>query len=208
MKLGVFGGTFDPVHSGHLMVAEEVRERLGLDTVTFLPAGKPWFKDGRTLEDGGHRLKMVELAIATNGHFQVSDMELRRAGASYSADTLEELGRSLSDGAELYLIVGLDALEELDRWSRPERVLDLATVVGVARPGHEALAREPLERVRPGASEAVRVVDGMLVDISSTDVRRRIARGASIRYLVPEAVETYITQHGLYGSRERLDRDG
>ncbi len=207
MKLGVFGGTFDPVHMGHLMVAEQVRACIGLDTVMFLPAGRPWFKGDRTLEDGGHRLRMVELAIAANEHFQVSDMELKREGPTYSAETLEELSRSLGDRAELYLIVGLDALTELDRWSRPERVLDLAAVVGVARPGHETLAREPLDRVRPGAFDGVRVVDGMLVNISSTEVRRRIAGGASIKYLVPAAVEAYIAEHGLYGSQEGVASD-
>jgi nicotinate-nucleotide adenylyltransferase len=207
LKLGVFGGTFDPLHTGHLMVAEEVRACIGLDAVMFVPAGQPWLKDDRTLADGAHRLRMVELAIATNEHFQVSDIEQRREGPTYTADTLEELGRSLGDSAELYLIVGLDALAELHRWSRPERVLDLATVVGVARPGHETLARGPLDRVRPGASDGVRVVGGMLVNISSTEVRRRIAVGESIRYLVPRAVEEYIAQYVLYGSRKGVADD-
>jgi nicotinate-nucleotide adenylyltransferase len=198
VRLGVFGGTFDPIHLGHLLVAEEARTRVGLDAVTFIPAGQPWFKDGMRLADGAHRLKMIEIAIMGNGHFELSDCEVKRRGPSYSADTLEELRGALDDDVELYLIVGLDALAEIDRWRRPERVLELAAIVGVARPGCEELARLPLDSVRPGASEGVQVIDSVLVDISSTQVRRRVRHGVSIRYLVPDAVAAYIDEHGLY----------
>ena len=198
MKLGVFGGTFDPVHHGHLVAAEEARASVGLDRVMFIPAGRPWLKAERDLADGTHRLKMVEAAISTNRHFLASDRELRRSGPTYSIDTLVELERTLARDGELFLIVGLDALREVERWHEPHRILELATVVGVTRPGAEVLERRPLEAVRQGACDAVTLVTGPLIGVSSTEVRRRVRLGKSIRYLVPEPVEMYIYEHELY----------
>ena len=209
MRLGVFGGTFNPVHMGHLAVAEEVRVRLGLEEVLFMPAGQPWLKSGLEVTGGYHRLEMVKLAVASNPHFRVSDLEIRRPGPSYSADTLEELDRSRKGQAELHLLVGLDALKEMARWQRPRRVLELATLVGIARPGFESLDRKALDAVRAGASEKVVLVTGPLVGISGTEIRERVSQGLSIKYLVPEPVESYIYEQGLYrGTRDHAALKG
>ena len=199
MKLGIFGGTFDPVHTGHLIVAEEARQRLGLDEVLFVPAGQPWLKSGREITDGGHRVAMLEAAVALNPYFRLSDMEVRRPGPSYTVDTLEEMVASRSDGPEMYVIVGLDALAELGRWHRPQRLMELGTLVAVARTGFQDLDRAAVDSVRPGASDRVLVVDGPLIGISGTEIRRRVAEGLSIKHWVPAPVEAYVHEHGLYG---------
>ena len=200
MKLGVFGGTFDPIHLGHLIVAEEVRERLGLDEVMFVPAGQPWLKSDVAVTDARHRLAMVERATEATPYFTVSDVEIRRSGPSYTSDTLEELTRSLGGGVDFYVIVGLDALGEVDRWQRPRRMLELSTLVGVVRPGAEELDRGPLDSVYPGASKEVLVIDGPLIGISGTEIRARVRDGLSIRHRVPAQVEAYIHGHGVYAT--------
>jgi nicotinate-nucleotide adenylyltransferase len=205
MRLGVFGGTFDPVHTGHLVAAETAREAAALDSVMFVPAGEPWLKDGEVAGGKQDRMRMVELATEGNERFLASDMELQRPGPTYSADTLEEL-RGRRPGDELYLIVGMDALGDFGRWSRPDRVLELARLVAVARPGHSGLDRAQLDAIMPDRASDVIVAKGPLIGISSTDVRRRLARGASIRYLVPTAVEGYIYEHGMYGAT-KVSRD-
>jgi nicotinate-nucleotide adenylyltransferase len=199
MRLGVFGGTFDPVHTGHLVAAETALEAAALDAVMFVPAGQPWLKDDEVVGAKQDRMRMVELAIDGNEQFVVSDIELQRPGPTYSADTLEEL-RDMRPGDNLFLIVGVDALGDFGRWSRPQRVLELATLVRVARPGHHGLDMAQLDAVRPGAATQMIVAEGPLIGISATDVRRRLGRGASIRYLVPRAVERYIYEHGMYGT--------
>jgi nicotinate-nucleotide adenylyltransferase len=200
VKLGIFGGTFDPVHTGHLIAAEEARQSLGLDEVLFVPAGQPWLKSGREITDGGHRLAMLELAVAPNPYFRTSDTEIRRDGPSYTVDTLEEMAAGRSGGPELYVIVGMDALAELGRWRRPQRLLELGTLVAVARPGYQDLDRAAVESIRPGASDRVLVVDGPLIGISATEIRRRVAEGLSIKHWVPAPAEAYIYEHGLYGA--------
>ena len=202
MKLGIFGGTFDPIHNGHLMVAEHVRVEANLKRVLFIPAGRPWFKDGQTLSDAGHRLEMTRLAIADNPHFEVSDMEIRRDGPTYTIDTLAALHEEMCRGTELFLILGADALNELHRWRRPCDVLDMATVVGVARPGIGAVDRAALESIRVGASDEVLIVEGPFVDINAVDVRGRMAKGQSVKNLIPQAVEDYAGRHGLYEVKE------
>jgi nicotinate-nucleotide adenylyltransferase len=199
MRLGVFGGTFDPVHMGHLVAAETAREAAALDAVMFVPAGEPWLKEGEVVGSKQDRIRMVELAIEGNGAFLASDMELQRPGPTYSADTLEEL-LDRRPGDDLFLIVGIDALIDFGRWSRPHRVLELAALVAVARPGQSGLVGGQLDGIRPGASKDVIVAEGPLIGVSATDVRRRVGRGASIRYLVPRAVESYIHEHGMYGA--------
>ena len=141
---------------------------------------------------------MVRLAIRDNPRFGVSDMEIRREGPSYTIDTLAELRRERPD-AELFVIIGVDALREIDRWRQPRRLFQMATVVGMARPG-ASLDPSVLNAAIPGASERLRLVDSALIDISGTDIRRRVADGASIRYRVPLAVERYIREHSLYQS--------
>ena len=198
MRIGVFGGTFDPIHVGHLIVAGEARVRLGLDEVLFVTAGQPWFKAGQEVTPAHHRLAMVEAAIGGSPHFRAPDMEVGREGPTYTVETLEELSRTLGPSPELYLLVGLDALEELDRWRAPHRVLEMCTIVGIARPGREDLARGVLDTVRPGASEQVVVIGGPLIGVSSTEIRDRVRKGTAITDSVPAPVEAYIYEHGLY----------
>ena len=196
MRLGVFGGTFDPVHAGHLIAAEDARAALSLDEVLFVPAGEPWFKSYRRITPAHHRLAMVRLAVRGNPHFSVSDMEIRREGPSYTIDTLAELRRARPD-AELFVILGVDALREIDRWRNPRRLFQMATVAGMARPG-ASLDPSVLNAAIPGASDRLRLIQSALIDISGTDIRRRVAAGASIRYRVPHAVVQYIRTHNLY----------
>jgi nicotinate-nucleotide adenylyltransferase len=206
MKLGVFGGTFDPVHTGHLVAAETAREAADLDSVMFVPAGEPWLKDGEVVGAKRDRMRMVELAIEGNDRFISSDMELQRPGPTYSADTLEEL-RDQRPSDRLFLIVGMDALDDFGRWSRPQRILELATLVGVARPGRSGLDRAQLDGIRSGASSDVIVAEGPLLDVSATDLRQRLGRGASVRYLLLEAVERYVYENGLYGTAKVSNDD-
>ena len=196
MRIGVFGGTFDPIHMGHLIVAEDARAALELDKVLFIPAGQPWFKSYRQITEARHRLAMVQLAVKDNPLFDVSDIEVERSGPSYTVDTLEELHELYSD-AELIVILGLDALREIDRWHQPSRVFQLASVAGMARPG-ATLDPSVLHAAIPGASSRMRLLDSALIDISGTDIRRRASAGQSIRYRVPVAVERYIYDNGLY----------
>ena len=203
MKLGIFGGTFDPVHDGHLAAAERVRAKMDLDLVLFVPAGQPWFKAGRIVSDAEHRLEMTRIATAGNPHFAVADVEVLRDGPTYTIDTLTALREEMGEGVEFYVILGADALSELHRWRRPAAVLGMATVVGVTRVGTEAVDRAALESIRDGASDEVIVVAGPLVDISAADVRRRMEEGLSVRGLIPQGVEDYAKRHGLYGRKER-----
>ena len=196
VRLGVFGGTFDPVHIGHLIAAEDARAALSLDEVLFVPAGEPWFKSYRRITPAHHRLAMVRLSVRDNPHFSVSDMEIRREGPSYTIDTLAELRRARPD-ADLFVILGVDALREIDRWRNPRRLFQMATVVGMARPG-ASLDPSVLNAAIPGASDRLRLIQSALIDISGTDIRRRVAEGASIRYRVPPAVVQYIRAHNLY----------
>jgi nicotinate-nucleotide adenylyltransferase len=185
MRLGVLGGTFDPIHLGHLVLGEAAREQLGLDAVLYVPANVQWRKAGREVAPAEHRLAMVRLAVADNPAFEASTVELERQGPSYTADTLEALAET--PDAELYLVLGRDAYEDLPNWVRPDRIRELATLVVAARDGE----------VTDLAPRCVRV-EMPEIGISATDIRARVAAGRSIRYLVPAAVEGYIRQNGLY----------
>ena len=196
MRVGVFGGTFDPIHLGHLVAAEEVTERLALDVMLFVPAGRPWFKDGSPVTDAAHRLNMARLAVESNPRFRVCDVEVRRPGPSYTVDTLNHLRRIMPD-AEFFVVLGQDALSEMHRWRCPSRVFELATVVGVTRPGADC-DYEDLGRALPCAYEPVIMRGVTQVAISSTELRRRVAAGRSLRYLVPDSVVRYIRERGLY----------
>ena len=196
MRIGVFGGTFDPIHLGHLIVAEDARIALGLDEVLFIPAGQPWFKSYRRVTDACHRLAMARLAVEGNPFFHVTDIEVRRSGPSYTVDTLAEL-RERYAKAEFVVILGIDALREIDRWHEPRLLFEMASVAGMARPG-ATLDPSVLNAAIPGASSRMRVLDSALIDISGTDIRGRVAEGQSVRYRVPAAVAAYIRENGLY----------
>jgi nicotinate-nucleotide adenylyltransferase len=195
-SVGIFGGTFDPIHLGHLAIAEEAREALGLERVVFMPASAPPHKPSRPVTAPEHRLAIVRLAVADNPAFEVSEAEILRGGPSYTVDTLARLRE---DGlAEPWLILSSEALAGLPEWRQPERVLSLARLAVVPRAGFDPLGPAWLEARYPGAAERVRFLTGPLLPISGSVVRRRAAAGRSVRYLVPDAVAAYIAQHRLY----------
>lgn len=186
MPIGILGGTFDPPHLAHLVLGECARVQLGLERIFFVPAGGPWMKAGRpALSAREHRLEMTRLAIAGNGHFAVDDRECRRAGESYTIDTLEELA---AEGVTRpWLILGADAAADIGRWKAPERVVELARIAVAPR------LDEP-----PGLPPDAIVLDMPRLELSSTDIRRRVASALPVRYLVPDAVAAYMAAHGLY----------
>jgi nicotinate-nucleotide adenylyltransferase len=191
MRVGVLGGTFDPPHIGHLIVASDVCEGLALDRLLFVPAATPPHKQGRVLATAEQRLEMVRAATAGDDRFVVDDVELRRGGESYSVDTLREL-RAREPDAEIFFIIGVDQLREFDSWREPGAIVRLATLVVASRAGEDAGA------VNGVAAYPVLPVRVTRIDLSATDVRNRVRDGVSIRYLVPDAVIEVIEREGLY----------
>ena len=186
MKSGILGGSFNPIHHGHLIVATRVAERLGLDRVLLIPTALSPLKRPQDLAPARDRWAMVRMAVRGSGLLEPSDLEIRRGGTSYTVETLEALKRS--QAGALYLMVGEDAARLLPRWRAVEEVRRLATLVVVRRGGHRSAGKLPKEMI----------VDVPLLEISSTEIRDRVKRGLSIRYLVPDAVERYIRRKRLY----------
>lgn len=201
MKIGVLGGTFDPIHNGHFAVAEQAAARLKLAEVIFVPVGQPWLKREQRISPSEHRLQMVRLAIADKPYFKMSAMEVERAGPSYTVDTIAELRGQLDAGDELFFILGWGSLAELPRWREPARLIQLCRLVAVPRPGSPTPELEALESDIPGISRQVILLDKPQIDISASVIRQRVARGLPIQHLVPESVAEYITQHRLYLTR-------
>lgn len=197
-SIGVFGGTFDPVHSGHLIVAEEVRFRLELDYILFIPAGRPWLKVNRVVTPAVHRLAMLKLAISSNSEFQLSTIEIERPGPSYTIDTIRSLQTQLGDETKLFFILGCDTLNELPRWKEPPELVKMCRFVAVPRQDCPKPDLNSLEKAIPGVASNIILLDVPIIGISSSEIRRRIAEGKSIRYLVPQGVERYIREHRLY----------
>jgi len=191
MNIAVFGGTFNPPHNGHLIVAENVRDTLRLERVLFIPAARSPHKGVQSLAPAADRLAMTRLAIEGNPAFTVSEMEIARGGTSYTIDTLREVAGAYP-GARLKLLIGADNLFDFEGWKSPGEILDLADLVVLTRPGFEPPSP------RSGFLERATVVSVPAVGISGTDVRRRVKFNRSIRYLVPPAVEEYIRRHALY----------
>jgi nicotinate-nucleotide adenylyltransferase len=198
MRLGILGGTFDPPHIGHQVLAEQAREQLRLDRVLWVPASDPWRKGGAVVTAAEHRLAMLRLAIASNEAFEVITTELERPGPTYTVDTLNQLHGEYA-AEELIFLLGLDALFDLPNWHRPAELIRLA-LLGVAQRGDQHLGAEALERLLPGLSGRVRWVEMPRLDVSATELRRRAAEGRTLRYLVPPEVEGYIQEHHLYRS--------
>jgi nicotinate-nucleotide adenylyltransferase len=195
-RIGVMGGTFDPIHHGHLVAAEDARFALSLDKVVFVPAGRPWQKSEREVSPGELRYEMARLAVAGEDAFEVSRIEIERDGPTFTVDTLREF-RRCSPGAELFFITGSDAILQILTWKDAEDALSLATFVAVTRPTHDLAGIEGLsEELR----DRVVVVEIPALAISSTDIRKRVAESRPIRYLVPDAVALFINEHGLYRS--------
>jgi nicotinate-nucleotide adenylyltransferase len=195
-RLAIMGGTFDPIHYGHLAVAEEVRERFALDQVLFIPTGQPPHKKNYPVSPAADRFEMTTLAVSDNPHFVVSRLEIDRPGTSYTVDTLRELRAILGPRCEIFFITGADAVLEILTWREPEAILRECRLIAVHRPGYD------LERIAEeiGAEKAARVdlLTTRELDISSTDLRARVAAGRSLRYLTPDPVIGYIERRGLY----------
>jgi nicotinate-nucleotide adenylyltransferase len=191
VKVGVLGGTFDPIHIGHLLLAEAAREELGLKKVLFVPAGHQWRKEqvDRDIAPAQHRLEMVKLAIAGNEAFEASAMEIEREGPSYTVETLEAL-RAEMPGAQFWFVVGADALADMPHWHEANRIFELAAVCVAGRPGEDEGGGTFRDRVTR--------LEMPEIEISSTDIRERVRAGKSVRYMVPDAVGRYIEEQGLY----------
>ncbi|RII41230.1 nicotinate-nucleotide adenylyltransferase [Galactobacter valiniphilus] len=193
-RIGVMGGTFDPIHHGHLVAASEVAARFELDEVVFVPTGRPWQKegDGREVTDSEHRYLMTVIATASNPRFTVSRVDIERPGFTYTIDTLRELREQRPD-AELFFITGADALEKIMSWKDVEELQTLAHFVGVTRPGHV---------LRDMGLSDVSLLEVPAMAISSTDCRRRVAAQDPVWYLVPDGVVQYINKYELYRNPE------
>ncbi len=195
VRTGIFGGTFDPVHVGHLIMAEEAAVRLRLHRVLFVPASRPAHKRSRGITPIEHRLAMLRLATLGNERFQVSRAEADGGGISFTANTLEALSRR--GAGDLYFIMGQDSLEEFHSWRDPERITHLARLVVFPRGDRE------LSSLAPSLRRRVLFLRPPRIGISATEIRRRLRRGLSVRYWVPDKVLAYVTRHGLYGTRSR-----
>ena len=198
MNIGLLGGTFDPIHFGHLGLAEEVKERLALAEVLFVPAGCPWLKASTPISAAEHRVEMVRLAIADRPYFTLSTMEIERASPSYTVDTITELQARFGAGNKLFLILGQDSLAEFPRWRKAAQLIRMCQLVFAPRPGYPYPDLNHLDSLIPGISQRVTMLDKPEIDISASDIRSRVAQGLSISHLVPNPVEKYIEQHKLY----------
>ncbi len=216
MKLGILGGTFNPIHYGHLAAAEEVSGRLGLQRVLFVPSFIPPHKQDEDIPSVIHRMEMVRLAIADNPLFEPSDIEIKRGGMSYTIDTINTLRQTTHD-AELYFITGLDSFLEIQTWNRWEMLMALCGFVVLSRPGYRFQDLSRIDFMKSAEEEFAALDQGLckqavvrsgtfmvfletipLYDISSTDIRRRIKEGRSVKYLLPDKVENYIIKNKLY----------
>lgn len=194
------GGTFDPIHNGHLAIAEAARNKLDLNYVIFIPAGQPWMKSHLSVSAAEDRLEMVRLAISSYPYFRLSRIEIERQGPSYTVDTLETLREEIGEDSRLFLVLGWDTVAQLPKWYHVIRLVELCDIVAIPRPGYTAPHIEDLDRQIPGIAPHVVVMDSPCIDISATDIRDRIARGMSISGLVPETVAGYIREKRLYQS--------
>ena len=193
MRVGLFGGSFNPPHLAHLIVAETVHEQFGLDTIWWMPAYQPPHKTDAALAAAAHRLAMTQLAIADNPTFAVSDLEIQREGTSYTVDTVRTL-QAAQPNYRFFLLIGGDSWQDFSTWHQPEEIRDRVPLIVYRRPGITMLD------VEPPFAERVHVADAPLLEISGTNIRQRLRAGRSIRYLVPDPVRVYIDQHNLYTS--------
>jgi len=198
MNVGILGGTFDPVHNGHLLVAEVAREQFNLKEVLFIPAGQPWLKVEHAITLAEHRLQMLRLALSDTPYFRISEMEIERPGPTYTIDTINALKKSSNANDELFFILGQDSLMQLPQWHEASELIQLCYLVAAPRPGVKKPDLKALEARLPGIKQRVMLMKQPLVDISATEIRERVARGLSVRHLVPEPVNRYIKEHRLY----------
>jgi nicotinate-nucleotide adenylyltransferase len=198
MRLGILGGTFDPVHFGHLLLAETCRQQLGLSQVRLIPAGQPPHKPQQKITDGHARADMLSFAVAGYPEFIVDRREIRRNGPSWTVETLTELHSEFPD-AELFFLMGADSVQSILTWREPQRIAELAWIVACNRPGCEPLTDEEIARdFDSGIAKRIVNVSIPGTDLSATELRDRVRRGIGLRFMTPRAVEAYIEQNGLY----------
>jgi nicotinate-nucleotide adenylyltransferase len=200
VRIGILGGTFDPPHIGHLILAEEAWALLDLDRVYLVPAGDPPHKQGKPLSAGYHRRRMLELAIADNPHFLLSTVDIDRPGPHYTIDMMRSLRDAHPAGTELFFLMGLDSLVDLPGWHQADRLIANCQMVALSRYGFE-VDWEELEAALPGVSERVIQLPMLELEISSNVIQKRVREGLPIRYQVRQAVESYVREHGLYRER-------
>lgn len=199
VKIGVLGGTFDPIHLGHLGIADSACREIGLERMMFVPAREPWLKGDRDIAPAPHRVEMIKLAILSDPRYDISYVDLERDGPSYTVDTLSDLRRDLGPDADLHFVLGMDAMEGMAGWREPGRIVEMCHLVIARRSGVSIVGLKELEKSIPGVMEKVIVIDNDLYNIGSTEIRRRVAAGLSINGLVPDAVACYIQENGVYG---------
>jgi len=194
LKLGVLGGTFDPIHYGHLYIAEAARKTIGLDEIIFIPTGIPWLKERINITEAKHRLEMVRIATKSNKFFTVSSMEVDRPGNTYTRDTLIQLKDKLPKDTQIFFIIGGDSYNSFYKWKEPKVILNLVNLVVIKRPGHI------WEQVN--GIDNIIFIEGPIIDISGTEIRTRVSEISSLKGMIPKDVENYIYQHKLYSSKD------
>jgi nicotinate-nucleotide adenylyltransferase len=197
LRVGILGGSFDPPHIGHLILAEEARDQLSLDKVLFAPAGQQPLKQGQKVTAVEDRVRMTKLAIADNASFELSRGDVDRPGPHYTVDLIAIIAAQLPPGAEIHFLMGFDSLRDLPKWREPERLIQIARLVALTRPG-VPIDWDALETALPGVRERVLLLDMPELEIASRDLRQRVQAGRSIRYMVTDAVRVYIEEKGLY----------
>lgn len=198
-RVGIMGGTFDPVHYGHLVTAEVARHSFNLEVVIFVPAGRPPHKTEQIITDVEHRYLMTAMATVTNPCFQVSRLEIERPGPSYTIETMSEFSRHLGSEVRLFFITGADAILEIWSWKDAQRLLKICEFIAATRPGYVLSGLETLlAQVEEPERQRLHLLEVPALAISSSDIRERVRQGRPIKYLVPEVVENYIYKHGLY----------
>lgn len=196
MKIGILGGTFDPIHIGHLMIGENAYLEMGLDKVLVIPTGNPPHKDSNLISDVNLRVEMIKMSIKDNSHFEFSDIEMNRQGKVYTADTLELLKKKY-DGADLYFIMGEDSLDYFDKWHEPERIVKNATILVSCRSDNGELIYK-IQKMNSKYGEKFKLIKTPFLDISSTDIRNRCKQSKSIRYMVVDKVADFIEKEEVY----------
>lgn len=198
-RVGIMGGTFDPIHIGHLVIAEEIRNKFNLDKVIFIPTGNPPHKDNKKITSARHRYIMTLLATISNPYFEVSTIEIDKKGTTYTIDTIKTLRKVCSNDVELYFITGADSILELHTWKNVGELLKLCNFVAATRPGFEvAKLEKKIQEINSEYGVNIYTTIVTALQISSTEIRTRIREGRTVKYLLPEAVEKYIYKNNLY----------
>lgn len=201
-RYGIMGGTFDPIHIGHLVIAEEARKKLNLDKVIFIPSGNPPHKDLAYVTSAKHRYEMTLLATISNPYFDVSSMEIERKGKTYTIDTIKQLKEMCNNEVDFYFITGADAILDLPNWKNVSELFNLTNFVAATRPGFQlSTMQEGIDRLEKKYNKKIHTISAPSLKISSSDIRSRIANGLSIKYLLPETVECYVYKHKLYNEK-------